>query len=144
MLGPCPTISTSPRKPADVRVFRIAIPVSHIDDSRAFYEQLLAIEVDDTVPSRLYFHCGDVIIALIDWTLEGRTDLRPTPDNIYLATDDLDAAYERAIAVGARITSPIEQRAWGERSFYCLDPDGNQLCFVDDATLFLGRGADWA
>jgi hypothetical protein len=44
----------------------------------------------------------------------------------------------------ARIVSPIEQRAWGERSFYCLDPDENQLCFVDDATLFLGRGADWA
>jgi catechol 2,3-dioxygenase-like lactoylglutathione lyase family enzyme len=127
-----------------VRVFRIAIPASRIDRSRAFYEQLLALDVDDTVPSRLYFHCGDVILALIDWSVEGRADLHPTPDNVYLATDELDAVYERAAAAGARIVSPIEQRAWGERSFYCLDPDGNQLCFVDDTTLFLGMGAEWA
>jgi predicted enzyme related to lactoylglutathione lyase len=127
-----------------VRVFRIAIPASRIDQSRAFYEHVLGIDVDDTVPSRLYFHCGDVIVALIDWTVEGRSDLQPTPDNIYLATDEIDAVFERAASAGARIVSPIEQRPWGERSFYCLDPDGNQLCFVDDATLFLGHGAEWA
>ena len=126
-----------------MRVFRIAIPASQIDASRAFYEQLLGIEVDDTVPSRLYFHCGDVIVAVIDWTLE-HGELQPTPDNIYLATDELDAVYERAVAVDARIVSPIEVRAWGERSFYCFDPDGNHLCFVDDTTLFLGMGAEWA
>jgi predicted enzyme related to lactoylglutathione lyase len=127
-----------------MRVFRIAIPAARIEHSRAFYEHLLGMDVDDTVPSRLYFHCGDVIVALIDGTIEGRSDLQPTPDNIYLATEELDAVFERAQAAGARIVSPIEQRPWGERSFYCLDPDGNQLCFVDDATLFLGRGAEWA
>src|SRR6476659_1820135 len=113
---------------AGPRVFRIAIPASQIDRSRAFYEQVLGIAVDATVPSRLYFHCGDVILALIDWTVEGRTDLQPTPDNSYLATHELDAVFDRATAAGARIASPIEQRAWGERSFYCLDPDGNHLC----------------
>ena len=127
-----------------MRVFRIAIPASRIDHSRAFYERVLGFDADDTVPSRLYFHCGDVIIALIDWTVEGRADLQPTPDNIYLATDELDAVYERAVAAGARVVSPIGQRPWGERSFHCLDPDGSPLCFVDDATLFLGRGAEWA
>ena len=127
-----------------MRVFRIAIPASQIDRSRAFYEQVLGLDADDTVPSRLYFHCGDVIVALIDWTVEGRADLKPTPDNIYVATEELDTVYERAVAAGARIVSPIEPRAWGERSFYCLDPDGNQLCFVDDTTLFLGMGAEWA
>ena len=63
------------------RVFRIAIPASRIDVSCAFYETLLGTKVDDTVPSRLYFHCGDVIVALIDWTVEERSDLVPTPDN---------------------------------------------------------------
>jgi catechol 2,3-dioxygenase-like lactoylglutathione lyase family enzyme len=43
-----------------MRVFRIAIPASQIERSRAFYEGVLALEADDTVPSRLYFHCGDV------------------------------------------------------------------------------------
>jgi predicted enzyme related to lactoylglutathione lyase len=56
------------------------------------------------------------------------------------------AFYESVLAVkaGARVLSPIEKRPWGERSFYCLDPDGNRLCFVDDATIFLGGGAEWS
>ena len=109
-----------------------------------FYESVLGLDADDTVPSRLYFHCGDVIVALIDWPVEG--DGRPfqaTPDDLYFTTDDLDAVFDRAQAAGARVTSPIETRPWGERSFYCLDPDGNHLSFVDASTLFLGRGAAW-
>src|SRR5207244_5991307 len=113
------------------RIFRIAIPTARIDEARTFYEAVLGITVDATVPSRLYFHCGDVILALIDWTVEGRGELNPIPDNVYLATNELDAVYERATAAGATITSGIENRAWHERSFYCLDPDGHQLCFVD-------------
>ena len=131
---------SDPRRP---RVFRVAIPVSRIDASRHFYEAVLGIAVDDTVPSRLYFHCDGVILALIDWTVEGRDNLQPTPDNVYFATRELDALYDRAVVAGARILSPIETRPWGERSFYCLDPDGNRLCFVDDSTLFLGHGTSW-
>ena len=127
-----------------MRVFRIAVPASRIEVSRVFYERVLGLDADDTVPSRLYFHCGDVIVALIDWTVDGRGPFHPTPDNLYLATGELDGVYERAVAAGARITSPIETRPWSERSFYCLDPDGNRLCFVDETTLFLGRGAEWS
>jgi predicted enzyme related to lactoylglutathione lyase len=127
-----------------VRVFRIAVPTKDIVRGRAFYEQVLGIDVDDTVPSRLYFHCGDVIVALIDWTVEGRGDFTPNPEDLYFSTDDLDSVYARARAAGATVTSPIEDRPWGERSFYCCDPDGNRLCFVDSTTLFLGQGADWS
>jgi len=126
------------------RVFRLAIPVSQIDRSRDFYERVLGIDADDTVPSRLYFHCGDVIVALIDWAVESLGPFRPTPDNLYFATAELDAAHDRAITAGAQHVSSIEIRPWGERSFYCRDLDGNRLCFVDDTTVFLGRGADWS
>jgi predicted enzyme related to lactoylglutathione lyase len=125
-----------------VRAYRIALPASDLGRSRAFYEQVLGLTADDTVPSRLYFHCGDFIVAIIDRSADGRS--RPLPDNLYLATGELDQVFERTTAAGADITSPIERRPWGERSFYCLDPDGHPLCFVDDATLFLGRGADWS
>ena len=127
-----------------MRVFRIAIPASQIDLSRLFYESVLALDADDTVPSRLYFHCGDVIMALIDWKVEARRPFQSTPDNLYFATEELDAVHERALAAGARQVSRIEKRPWGERSFYCLDPDGNRLCFVDETTLFLGGGAAWS
>jgi catechol 2,3-dioxygenase-like lactoylglutathione lyase family enzyme len=127
-----------------MRVFRIAVPTQQHDAARSFYESVLGMPADDTVPSRLYFHCGDVILALIDWTVEGYGDFRPTPDNLYFAVDDLDAVHARAKAAGARIDAPIADRPWGERSFYCRDLDGNRLCFVDDATLFLGHGAEWS
>ena len=127
-----------------MQVFRIAIPASRIDVSRAFYEAVLAMAADDTVPSRLYFHCGDVIVAVIDWSVEGRGTFHATPDDLYFSTGELDAVHDRAVAAGARVTSPIGQRPWGERSFYCLDPDGNRLCFVDETTRFLGRGAAWS
>jgi catechol 2,3-dioxygenase-like lactoylglutathione lyase family enzyme len=55
-----------------------------------------------------------------------------------------EALLSIAVAAGALEVSSIKQRPWGERSFYCLDPDGNRLCFVDDSTLFLGRGAAWS
>jgi uncharacterized glyoxalase superfamily protein PhnB len=66
------------------------------------------------------------------------------PDNIYFATTELGAAHGRAVAAGAREVTSVEVRPWGERSFYCLDPDGNRLCFVDESTVFLGRGARWS
>ena len=127
-----------------MRVFRIAVPASRLAESRAFYQQVLGVDADDTVPSRVYFHCGDVIVAVIDWGADGRGDFTPSPENLYLATGELDAAYSRAVEAGAAIVSEIETRPWGERSFYCLDPDGNRLCFVDETTLFLGRGAGWS
>ena len=127
-----------------MRVFRIAIPASQIERSRVFYEQVLGLGADDTVPSRLYFHCGDVIVALIDWAVESLGPFHPTPDNLYFATAELDAVHERAVAAGAQRVSSIETRPWGERSFYCLDPDGNRLCFADDTTLFVGHGAAWS
>jgi len=127
-----------------MRIFRLAIPASNHAASRAFYEHVLGVPADDTVPSRLYFHCGDMILALTDWSLGGRGELHPLADNLYLATSELEDVYARAVAAGATIVSDIERRPWNERSFYCLDPDGHQLCFVDDTTLFLGRGADWS
>ena len=40
------------------------------------------------------------------------------------------------LAPDATIRKAIETQPWGERSFYCADPFGNKLCFVDDQTLF--------
>ena len=106
-----------------MRVFRIAVPASDVNRARAFYERLLAVAADDTVPTRIYFHCGEVIVAVVDWS--GRP-FEPAPDHLYFATGELDAVHARALDA------------------YCLDPDGNRLCFVDETTLFLGRGAAWS
>jgi predicted enzyme related to lactoylglutathione lyase len=127
-----------------VRVFRIGLPVADIARARSFYEAVLALPADDTVPTRLYFHCDDVIVALIDQTVEARGQFSSSTEHLYIATNELERVFERARSAGAARCTPIETRPWGERSFYCSDPDGNRLCFVDDTTLFVGLGAAWA
>lgn len=126
-----------------MRLFRVGVATADIDRGRRFYEQVLGIAADDTVPSRLYFHCGETILALIDRSGPDRGSFVPNSEHLYFAVDDVEATKSRAAAAGATISSELETRPWGERSFYCSDPDGNRLCFVESTTAFFGRGAPW-
>ena len=132
-----------------MRLFRIALPVPDLDRAVAFYEAVLGLEADHAAPGRPYFHAGGTILAVVDPAAHGR-EFRPNPDITYFAVEDLDAVFERARATGAglyledRPDAPdnvISVQPWGERSFYCRDPFGNPLCFVDDGTLFTGTAA---
>jgi len=44
-----------------------------------------------------------------------------------------DVADERQ---GTDPAGTVKKRPWGERSFYVVDPWGNDLCFVEDGTLY--------
>jgi catechol 2,3-dioxygenase-like lactoylglutathione lyase family enzyme len=125
-----------------MRVFRIILPVSDIDRAAAFYSHVLGAVGVRVSPGRHYFPCGEVILACFDPHADGDDfEARPNPDHIYIATDDLDGVYGRAVAAGARsgrLAPGIGTRSWGERSFYVLDPFENPLCFVDARTVFRG------
>ena len=68
------------------------------------------------------------------------------PKSLYLTVNDLEAIYERAKAlqclsredVHGTSGGVIAVRPWGERSFYCEDPWGNELCLVEDGTVDSG------
>jgi predicted enzyme related to lactoylglutathione lyase len=120
-----------------VRLYRVIVPVSDIGRAKAFYAMLLQQDGRAVSPGRHYFGCGGVILACFDARADGDPwDSKPNPDHIYFSSDDLEGALARATAAGAVIAKPIETQPWGERSFYCADPFGNKLCFVDAATLF--------
>jgi predicted enzyme related to lactoylglutathione lyase len=118
-------------------MFRVIVPVADIARAKQFYAALLEQEGRPVSPGRHYFGCGGVILACFDPRADGDPwDARPNPDHIYFSVDDLEHALSRARAAGARISMPIETKPWGERSFYCEDPFGNKLCFVDATTMF--------
>ena len=129
------------------KMFRIALQVGDLDQAGAFYAKLLD---DPGVPiprgSRHYFNCGPMILALVD-VAKGGESPQPTPDYIYFTVNNLEEVFERAKALNCLATDryhdqnagEILKRPWGEVSFYCEDPWGNGLCFVDEATLFTGR-----
>ncbi len=129
------------------KMFRIALQVGDLEAAGAFYSQLLD---DPGIPiprgSRHYFHCGSMILALVDVT-KGGEQPQPTPDYIYFAVNNLAEIYERAQALDClcpdryhdQNAGEIVKRPWGEVSFYVEDPWGNGLCFVDETTLFTGQ-----
>jgi uncharacterized glyoxalase superfamily protein PhnB len=125
---------------ASVRLFRVILPVSGIDDAAAWYSAVLEQAGIRVSPGRHYFGCGGAILACFDPRADGDPwDARPNPDHVYFAVADLDACYRRVTAQpNGAVIRPIETQPWGERSFYCTDPFGNKLCFVDDRTVFTG------
>jgi hypothetical protein len=128
-------------------LFRIILQVSDLQKAAEFYGKLL----DDpgrTIPRafRHYIDCGPVILALVDPSGD-EEEQKPSADNIYFATSDLEAIHSRARSLNCLSPEDVHgdpageivRRPWGERSFYAVDPWGNQLCFVDDKTLFTGK-----
>ena len=93
--------------------------------------------------ARQYFQCGSVIVAVIDPT-QGGIAPSPGPKSLYFAVSDIDAVHQRAAelnalapyAVHGEPAADVLRRPWGERSFYIVDPWGNDLCFVEEGTLY--------
>lgn len=126
---------------ASIRLFRVIVPVSSIEEAAVFYAILLQQPGKRISPGRHYFGCGSVILACFDPRADGDAwDAKPNPDHVYFAVDDLDDCFARVSKLpNGSILRPVETQPWGERSFYCADPFGNKLCFVDERTLFTAR-----
>ena len=60
-----------------------------------------------------------------------------TPVHLDIVVNDIDAAVERATAVGATLEQPVRSSNWGKLALLC-DPFGHGFCLVQ----FVGRGYD--
>lgn len=137
-------------------LYKTILPTTSLGRAAAFFEELLGLEVDASVPNRHFVYCDSCVLALVNPIEHARghgmetLEFRPNPEVVYFGVSDLDGIYERAQKLGMKpipqqddpVGIGIEQRPWGERSFYGLDPSGNPICFVDDQTLFTGSH-DW-
>jgi catechol 2,3-dioxygenase-like lactoylglutathione lyase family enzyme len=131
------------RKTDVPKIFRITLEVSSIDEAAGFYAKLLGTEGKRHPGARHYFDCGGVILAVLDLTAGGLAPT-PGPKSLYFAVNDIEAVHARA--KGLKALAPykvhgepagtVKQRPWGERSFYVVDPWGNDLCFVEEGTLY--------
>lgn len=122
------------------RLFRVIVPVTDIDEAASYYAAVLGNAGRRISPGRHYFGCGQCILACFDPRADGDPwEAKPNPEHIYFAVDDLEEYFRRVNQQAkSSISRPIETQPWGERSFYCRDPFGNNLCFVDGTTAFTG------
>jgi len=49
---------------------------------------------------------------------------------LYVYVDDVDAHYQHAVAHGATVVMPLEDRPWGDRLYQVRDPQGHQWTFA--------------
>src|SRR5688572_19661906 len=92
---------------SSIRLFRVIMPVTDIEQAARFYSALLdqpGLRVSD---GRHYFECGGVILAVYD----ARADGDPAPVR-GLSTEMGD---------GNLPMGRVARRPWGERSFYMHD-----------------------
>ncbi len=117
--------------------------VADLDAAAMLYGELLGIDGDRHPGARHYFDCDGVILALIDVSQGGLVP-NPGPKSLYFAVDDIETVHTRASRLGVLAPYQVRgepagelvERPWGERSFYVVDPWGNDLCFCADGMLY--------
>ena len=125
------------------KLFRVTLEVGSLDQASEIYSKLLGIPGKRHPGARQYYDCGGVILAVLDVS-RGAMPPTPGPKSLYFAVDNLDEVHARAAALGllapyqvhGEPAGDVVTRPWGERSFYVVDPWGNDLCFCEDGTLY--------
>ena len=52
---------------------------------------------------------------------------------LYLKVQNAAEYMERGVALGAKLVSPLQNRAWGDAVGYLMDMDGHIIAFVEKA-----------
>ena len=92
---------------------------------RAFYEQLLGLEVVMDLGWIVTLASEASQTPQLSIAREGGSGT-PVPD-LSIEVDDVDATYRRALAANLEIVYGITDEPWGVRRFYLRDPLGRLL-----------------
>ena len=118
-----------------VNLYKVVFPVSDIEQAESFYIQLLGLSGRRIGPGEYHFDCGDVVLCCrrpVSDPAQGSL----SPQQVCLAVEDLDAAFEKAKTAGCRaLDQEMSTQPWGDRSFAAQDPFGNTIVFVDEGTM---------
>lgn len=106
--------------------------VADLEAAAAFYEGVLGLTCTKRTRHWAQFECECVRLGLYEReAMAGalgvevaRLGTPPGAAELAFEAADAGAAYAAALAAGGRGFLPPEDRPWGERTAYLLDPDG--------------------
>lgn len=114
-------------------------PYLYIDGAKAaieFYSAVLGATVRMTMPGpdgkvgHAELTIGDSVIMLADefpdMGIRGPKSVGGSPVAIHVYVEDVDQTFERAIAAGATILRPVEDKFYGDRGGEFEDPYGHR------------------
>ncbi len=105
------------------------IPVSDLDASKRFYEEVLSISMrrDDTGPNPMVMFSSMDDMGVSGHLYPGKPSEAGSGNTIHLAVDgSLDDAMSRVKAAGGQVMSPTIDIPAGS-FFYATDLDGNSI-----------------
>ena len=120
--------------------------VANQERSTTFYSQVLGIDPHLNTPGMTQFalpggatlglmrEAG--IVELLGSALPDPRKAQGVPrSELYLIVDDAQAFLDRALGANARELSPLQERDWGDRAAYVLDPDGHVVAFAESVNV---------
>jgi uncharacterized glyoxalase superfamily protein PhnB len=72
---------------------------------------------------------GGIMLGSVREVTDDPWPVPPGSFGCYVVTDDPDGLFERAVAAGATIASPLHDTDYGSREFAARDPEGNRWSF---------------
>lgn len=111
--------------------------VRDADRAIAFYKKAFGAEEVMRMPGpdgkgvgHAEIRVGDSHVMLAEenpaWEMKSARTLGGSPVSLHLYVADADAAFQRAVAAGAKVVMPPADMFWGDRYGKVLDPEGIQ------------------
>lgn len=124
-----------------IHIIQTILYVQNQDESKLFYARIFKQEPNLHVPGMTEFHLAESCkIGLMPNTSIAKilAEQVPHPElgtgiprcELYLYVENIEEEYRNALASGARLISPIDDRNWGDKACYFADPDGHILAFA--------------
>jgi lactoylglutathione lyase len=120
--------------------FRVSVLiVRDVPAAVSFYEQAFGLGLHYMHPARGYaeLETGTTLLAFLGEafldeaallgglrTRPNRPELDPVAAHIALWSNEIDRDWSRALAAGAVLVKPLEQKPWGQTVGYLRDQDG--------------------
>lgn len=103
----------------------IIVCTERMEEMASFYQK--ALELGPYQPSQLHLgqSIGPVYFGFDQ--VERCDGTAPSRVSVWFTVDDLQATFERVVALGAEVKYPPTEKPWGARLAAVLDPDGNTL-----------------
>jgi catechol 2,3-dioxygenase-like lactoylglutathione lyase family enzyme len=113
--------------------FQFVFEAKNYDSAVRFYREGLGLSVerawDRDADRGSIFRAADGFIEVVSDSMGLRG---PRGIGVAIQTEHVESRYRRVLSTGLAVERKLENRPWGTREFFLLDPDGYAVTFFQE------------